>query len=61
MVEIKNPKTQLFKIYLLVCVKDLAGIIVTKKMMLERKDSLFDTPEISQPILFPCLSCIPDV
>lgn len=46
MVEIKNPKTQLFRIYLLVYMKDPAGIIVTKKMMLERKDSLFDTPEI---------------
>lgn len=44
--EIKNPKTQLFKIYLFLYMKDLAGIIVTKKMMLERKDSLFDTPEI---------------
>lgn len=44
--EIKNPKTQLFKIYLLVYMKEPTGLIVTKKMMLERKDSLFDIPVI---------------
>lgn len=44
--EIKNPKTQVFKIYLLVYRKDLVGMVVTKKMMLETKDSLFATPKI---------------
>lgn len=41
--------------------KDLAGIIVTRKMVLETKDSLFDTPEIQQPVLFPCLRLHTDV
>lgn len=56
--ENQNPKTQLLEIYRLVGVKNLAGIIVTKKVVLERKDSLFDTPEFYQPILLPCLRCI---
>jgi len=45
--EIKNTKTQLFKIYLLVYMKDLGGIIVTKKIMLERNDSLFENQKFS--------------
>lgn len=58
MVEIKNPTTQLFKIYQLVYIKGLTGIIVTRKVMLERKDSFFDAPEIQQCILLPCLSSV---
>lgn len=42
----------------MVCVKDLVGIIVSKNVVLERKDSLFHTAEIYHPILLPCLRFI---